>query len=109
MSNKSKASLATYAHALRLAQSPRRLSSGKPGYHIDVTVPGKSFTLTCGAEVSTAEVPAGGSVRDIADQLVAILAEKSGQTAREMSMGDIGGGERTKLVLTPVASSKRSK
>lgn len=107
----SKASLKTYAHALVLARSSRRLSTGKPGFHIDAIVRdgSKSFILSCGSEVSTAEVPKGGSVRDVADQLVAILADKSGATAADMSMGDVKAGERTPLVLTPVSGKRASK
>lgn len=108
----SKASFKTYAHALVLARSSRRLTTGKPGYHIDAIVRDgrKSFVLSCGSEVSTAEIPEGGSVRDIADQLVSILASKSGATAQDMAMGDVGAGERTKLVLQPLnVAAKRSK
>lgn len=109
----SKASKKTYAHALRLAQSDRRLSTHKPDHYLDILVSAKgarpSFKLTCGSEVSTCEVPEGGSVRDIADQLVGILAEKSGASAQQMSMGDIEGGTRTKAVLVAVKAPKPAK
>jgi hypothetical protein len=114
----SKASLKTFAHALTLAQSARRLSvTSKPGFYIDVAVTesgkGKSFTLTCGSEVSQCTVPAnadprGPVTRSMADQLVEILATKSGASAQDMAMGDAKSA-RAELVLTAVTSKRASK
>jgi hypothetical protein len=108
-------SFKTYAHAMFLTTGDRILSiATKPDFYLKcaVTDTGKVFTLVCAGDenvtVKSADHGGKDSVRDIADQLVARLATRSGAKAEDMSISEGAARPRVSLNLAPLNLSKKA-